>query len=140
MNLTKNQEERITELLEIVRKYREEKAKKERVLGIRRAARIPCVDYCIIRRALVNEAEKLKEDIAELDEELREWKGTLKVAAPETIEAIKRRVRTDREESGIYAALKGVDYITSNAGTKNERLFTESQIREIFREVTGDES
>ncbi len=138
--MTESQEKRITELLETVKKYRKEKTQKERALGVRRSTRIPYDDYCIIRRALVNEAEKLKEDISKLDAELREWQDTLPVATPENVEAIKRRVRMDREESGIYAALKGVDYITSNAGTKNERLFMESQIREIFREVTGEES
>lgn len=138
MNFTDSQIDRISELTEEVRECIKERIEKEKALGIQRERKTTYDDYSIIRRGLLGEVERQKKKIAELDTELNDWQRSMPVATPENVEAIKRLVRTDREESGLYATLKGVDYITSNAGTKNERLFTESQIKEIFREVTGD--
>ena len=62
----------------------------------------------------------------------RRGKVLMKRATREEIDRIKERVKEARKDSELYAMWSGAVSGSINAGKKDERLFSESEIREIF--------
>lgn len=65
-------------------------------------------------------------------------KKLMKRPGKELIEAAEKAVKKREEEKGSYAAaLLGIRILTETAGTKNEKLYSESEIKQIMGAVIG---